>query len=103
MMRRGLTQIAAFVRHMATHFSLSALVVSGAISVCAIAGVYLALAWATPTFPMSTALYDEAAPLRPPPPGWVHIPGREGRIRRPARRDRRRAVDPLRIAALSDR
>ena len=56
-MMRGFTQIAQFVRRTAAYFSLPALVVSGAISVGAVAIVYLALSWAAPIFPMNADLY----------------------------------------------
>jgi penicillin-binding protein 1A len=56
-MMRGLTLIVEFVRRAAACFSLPALVVSGAISVAAVALVYLGLAWAAPILPMNTDLY----------------------------------------------
>jgi penicillin-binding protein 1A len=56
-MMRGFTQIAQVLRRIAARLSLPALVVSGAVSVGAVALVYLGLAWAAPILPLNTDLY----------------------------------------------
>jgi len=56
-MMRGLTQITQVLRRVAARLSLPALVVSGAVSVGAVALVYLGLAWAAPILPLNTDLY----------------------------------------------
>jgi penicillin-binding protein 1A len=56
-MMRGLAKITEVLRRVAARLSLPALVVSGAVSVGAIALVYLGLAWAAPILPMNTDLY----------------------------------------------
>jgi penicillin-binding protein 1A len=62
-MMRGFTQIAAFARRKAGQLSMPGLAISGAVSVAAVALVYLALEWAAPILPLNTDLY---AINRPP-------------------------------------
>src|SRR5512134_3603722 len=56
-MMRGFAQIAQLLRRIAARLSLPALVVSGAVSVGAVALLYLGLAWAAPILPLNTDLY----------------------------------------------
>jgi len=58
LMRRGFTQIAGLARRMASRLSMPLLVLSGTVSVVAVALVFLALEWAAPILPMNTDLYS---------------------------------------------
>ena len=58
MMMEGLAQVAALARRIAARLSMPLLVLSGTVSVIAIALVFLALDWAAPILPMNTDLYS---------------------------------------------
>jgi penicillin-binding protein 1A len=57
-MMRGFTQIASMARRVASRLSMPMLVLSGTISVVALALVFLALEWAAPILPLNTDLYS---------------------------------------------
>ena len=55
---RGFTQIASMARRAASRLSMPVLVLSGTVSVVAVALVFLALEWAAPILPLNTDLYS---------------------------------------------